>query len=76
MEISLDRVRPGVQSVVTAIRVQEALERRLRDFGLVPGTRVCCCYRSPGGQVTALELRGTVLALRTKDLRGIRVRHD
>lgn len=76
MEISLDRVRPGVQSVVTAIGVQEAFACRLRDFGLVPGTRVCCCYRSPGGQVTALELRGTVLALRTKDLRGIRVRHD
>ena len=75
MEISLDRVRPGVQAVVSAIEVGEALTSRLRDFGLVPGTRVCCCYRSPGGQVTALELRGTVLALRTVDLKGIWVRH-
>ena len=75
MEISLDRVRPGVQAVVSAIEAGEALTSRLRDFGLVPGTRVCCCYRSPGGQVTALELRGTVLALRTVDLKGIWVRH-
>ncbi|MBQ6851921.1 MAG: FeoA domain-containing protein [Oscillospiraceae bacterium] len=74
METSLDQLRTDVQAVVTKIAVHEALEQRLRDFGLVPGTVVCCRYRSPGGQVTALELRGTVVALRTRDLKRIGVR--
>lgn len=74
METSLDQLRTDVQAVVTKIAVYEALEQRLRDFGLVPGTVVCCRYRSPGGQVTALELRGTVVALRTRDLKRIGVR--
>ena len=50
-----------------------ALRRRLAEFGLVPGTKVRCRYRSPDGGVTAIGLRGAVLALRTGDLRRITV---
>ena len=74
MTTTLDRVKPGMQAVVTELGVGEALARRLRDFGMVPGTQVCCRYRSPGCQVTALECRGAVIALRTRDLENIRVR--
>lgn len=74
METSLDCIRPGVRAVVTQIDVEPVLRRRLRDFGMIPGTVVCCRYRNPWGDVTALQLRGTVLALRTRDLRKIRVR--
>ncbi|HIT33796.1 MAG TPA: ferrous iron transport protein A [Candidatus Faecousia intestinigallinarum] len=74
METSLDAIRPGKQAVVIQVNTEEALRRRLRDFGLVPGTKVSCRYRSPWGDVTALSLRGSVLAMRTKDLRKIRVR--
>lgn len=74
METSLDRIKPGGRAVVTMIGTDAALCKRLRDFGLVPGTKVTCRYRSPWGDVTALELRGSVLALRTTDLRKIRVR--
>lgn len=74
METGLDRIRPGVVAVVTQIDTPPALTRRLKAFGLVPGTTVCCRYRCPWGDVTALELRGSVLALRTRDLRKIRVR--
>lgn len=74
METSLDRIRPGARAVVTQIHTEPALRRRLRDFGLIPGTVVCCRYRNPWGDVTALQLRGTVLAMRTRDLEKIRVR--
>ena len=74
METSLNRIRPGMRAVVTEMKVPGALESRLRDFGLVPGTAVVCRYRGPGGGVTALDVRGAVLALRTRDLVNIRVR--
>lgn len=76
METGLDRVRPGGVAVVTQVNVDPVLKHRLKAFGLVPGTKVCCRYRCPWGHVTALELRGSVLALRTKDLRKIRVRYQ
>ena len=71
MQNGLEQVRLGERVRVT--EVQGALKRPLMDFGCVPGTEVCCRYRSPGGFVTAVELRGTVLALRTADLKKIRV---
>lgn len=74
METTLDQVQPGKQAVIIQMDLEPALKCRLRNFGLVPGTAVCCRYRSPGGQVTALAFRGTVVALRTRDLKKIRVR--
>ena len=74
METGLDVLRPGATGIVIRVDAEPSLKRRLRDFGLVPGTAVCCRYRCPWGHLTALELRGSVLALRTRDLRKIRVK--
>lgn len=73
MEISLNRLRLGEYGVVTHIDTDEMLRSRLSAFGMVAGTRVGCRYRSPGGSVSALEFRGTVVALRTRDMEKIRV---
>ena len=73
MELGLDQVRPGQTAVVTGIGAEQALSARLRDLGFVPGTCVRCRYRGPGGKVTAVGFRGTVVAMRTKDLSKIRV---
>ena len=73
MEISLDGLRIGQWGTVVSIQVPPALEHRLRVFGFVPGTRVYCRYRTPCRRATALELRGSVIALRTRDMQQIRV---
>lgn len=74
MEYSLDQVCLGKPVTVSELKLLPELKDRLRDFGLVPGTGLCCRYRSPGKQVTAVECRGAVIAMRTRDLHGIRVR--
>ena len=72
--MTLDQVCCGKWACVLQVDTQPQLRQRLRDFGLVPGTRVRRCYSGPGAHVSAIELRGSVLALRTRDLRCIRVR--
>ncbi len=74
MELTLDSLRLGQRAEVTGLDTAASLTARLRDFGMVPGTQVQCRYRTPGGSVTALEFRGTVVALRTRDMKKIRVR--
>ncbi len=74
MEMGLDRLQPGKTALVTQICLPKAIEQRLRRFGLTVGTPVQCCYRSPGGKVTALGFSGTVVAVRTGQLGKIRVR--
>ncbi|MBQ8580361.1 MAG: ferrous iron transport protein A [Oscillospiraceae bacterium] len=74
MLVDLDTLRPGMRAVVTDMDCSEALRRRMADFALVPGTQVLCRCRSPRGDVMALQLRRTVVALRSSDARHIRVR--
>ncbi len=74
MTITLDKMKPGIKGQVTDMYCPEPLGHRLADFGLVPGTWVSCRYQSPGGGLSALELRGSVLAVRAQDLRRICVR--
>lgn len=73
MVLSLDEVHFGVWGSVVAMDTTQELTQRLRAFGLIPGTWVRRRYCSPGGDVTAVELRGSVIALRTGDVRRIRV---
>ena len=74
MEVTLDRLPQGIPATVLQLSCKPELSRRLRDFGLVPGTKVRRRYASPGGHVMAIELRGSMLALRRNDLHRIRVR--
>lgn len=74
MILPLDQVCTGVWASVIRIDTTAPLRSRLRSFGLVPGTQVRRRYASPAGDVVAIELRGSVLALRRQDLHRIRVR--
>lgn len=73
MIVELDRLAPGEWGKVVGIETDQTMQKRLRDFGLVLATNVGIDYRSPRGDVAAVKLRGSVLALRSKDLRKIQV---
>lgn len=73
MEMCLNGLRLNSWATVVKIDAPEALACRLRSCGIIPGTRVCCRYRTPCGAVTALEARSSVIALRTRDMAYIRV---
>lgn len=74
MEMSLASICSGNRAIVTDIQGDRVLCARLRDFGMVPGTAVGCRCRSPWGDTLALEIRGSVVAVRADDVRSIRVR--
>lgn len=73
MEIALDQLLCGQRGIVTEINTDASLKQRLRGFGLIPGTRISCRYRTPCRRVAALELRSSVIALRAPDMAKIRV---
>lgn len=74
MIMPLDQVRVGRWACVIEVDTDRQLQQRLCDFGLVPGALLRRCYTSPGGDLSAIELSDTHLALRTTDLHYIHVR--
>ncbi|MGI6328771.1 MAG: FeoA family protein [Dethiobacteria bacterium] len=55
------------QGIVASIIAEGFLRGRLLDLGFVPGTVVEPVRRSPLGDPTAYQIRGTVIALRSEE---------
>ena len=69
--LTLSALPLGESGYVTNVAARPAMERRLTDLGLVPGTRVTCLARSPAGDPCAYLIRGALIALRRTDADGI-----
>lgn len=63
----------GHSAFVSGITAEPSMRRRLLELGLIPGTRVTCVTRSPAGDPAAYLIRGSVIALRARDAKGIAV---
>ena len=68
--LCLNQLKPGEEAVVTSISGEN---RRLRDLGLIEGTKVKCVLKSPLGDPSAYKIRGAVIAIRREDAADIKV---
>lgn len=72
--ICLTALRPGECAAVEAVGGEAAICRRLKDLGLICGTRVTCLFQSPAGDPVAYQIRGAVIALRNCDAERVTAR--
>jgi Fe2+ transport system protein FeoA len=71
--MTLDELRPSRRAVVTQLDADGAERRRLMDLGVMPGVEIVAEGTSPLGDPTAYLVRGSVIALRRGQARGIHV---
>jgi len=69
----LAALQEGETARVEKVDGQSEMCRRLRDLGLIPGTKVTCLGKSPAGDPTAYLIRGAVIALRAADAKSVAV---
>ena len=72
--VSLGSLKPGQTAVVSSLRVDGLLCRRLLDSGFVEGVAVTCVMASPSGDPVVYRVRGTNIALRKPDADMVYVR--
>lgn len=73
MEMELNSLREGEAGTITKLCVCGAMRRRFMDFGLIEGTKIRCLRRCGSGSPILYCVRGTMLALRCKDSKNIRI---
>jgi ferrous iron transport protein A len=73
MKIPLSELKEGQKGRLLRPQKQGLFHRRLMEFGMIQGTEICCLGRSPLGSPMLFRLRGTVLALRKQDCKGLAV---
>jgi ferrous iron transport protein A len=74
--INLRRMKRLESGVITAITANGEMGRRIRDMGLVPGTRITIRGRAPLNDPVALRLMGFTLTLRNSEADYIEVEVD
>ncbi|NLW44819.1 MAG: ferrous iron transport protein A [Syntrophomonadaceae bacterium] len=71
--LSLADLPAGSAGCITSVEVGGLLRRRIMDLGMLPGTQVRCVRKAPWGDPVALQVRGSIIALRAEDLRKIKI---
>ena len=69
--ISAADMKSGQGGVVTGVGGERALNRRLRDMGIVPGAAIACRGRAPLGDPIEIEVLGYRLTLRKEEAEQI-----
>ncbi|HHW25411.1 MAG TPA: FeoA family protein [Bacillota bacterium] len=71
--MTLDKLKPGEQAIIRAVRGDGALRLRLLDMGLIPRTRLTYRKAAPLGDPIEIHIRGYELTLRLAEARNIEV---
>lgn len=71
--MTLNELEIGEIGIITAVRGEGALRRRLLDMGLTPKTRIMIRKVAPMGDPIEIHLRGYELTIRVDDAKDIDV---
>jgi len=69
--MTLDQLKIGNTAIITNIRGEGEIRRRLLDMGLTPKTTVMLRKTAPLGDPLEIHLRGYALTLRKSDAHNI-----
>jgi len=72
-DILLRNMLKDQSGTITAVKVGGELGRRIRDMGLVPGTRITIMGRAPLYDPVAIRIMGGTLTLRNNEADYIEV---
>jgi len=74
--INMREMKERQTGIIAAIKANGELGRRIRDMGLVPGTKITIQGRAPLYDPVALRLMGFTLTLRNNEADHIDVEVD
>ena len=73
---NLNDIKINDTVIVSSINDKCQIKRRLLDIGLIPGTKVTLVYTSPFKDPKAYLIKNTLIAIRDKDSKEIKVSYE
>ncbi len=75
-KLNMRKMQPKQSGTISSVTAEGELGRRIRDMGLVPGTRITIQGRAPLYDPVALRVMGFTLTLRNSEADYIDVEVD
>lgn len=69
----LSKVELNKEVKVKKINCNGNIKRRILDLGMIEGTKIKPVLKSPLGDPTAYEVRGSIISLREEDSKNIEI---
>jgi ferrous iron transport protein A len=73
--ISLDKLRDK-EGIIKSIKTDPLLKRRLRELGLIEGTRISFSGISPFGDPIQYNIRGYIISIRKEHAKKIIIEEE
>lgn len=70
---TLNEVRLNEEVKIKKINCTGNVKRRILDLGMIEGTKIKPVLKSPLGDPTAYEVRGSLISLREEESRNIEI---
>ncbi len=74
--MNLRRMQVGQSGIISSVRIGGSLGLRIREMGLVPGTKIAVTGRAPLYDPVKLRINGQILTLRNSEADYIEVKTD
>lgn len=71
---TLNKVKLNQEVKIKKIDCSGNVKRRILDLGMIEGTKIKPVFKSPLGDPTAYEVRGTLISLREEESKRIIVK--
>ena len=71
----LSEIKENQNCIIDFVNCRESLKARLTDMGFIPQTKVKCVNIAMGGTPLALDIRGSIIALRKSDCKDIGIKN-
>lgn len=70
---TLDKVELNQEVKIKSINCDGNIKRRILDLGMIEGTKIKPVFKSPLGDPTAYEVRGSLISLREEESKKIEI---
>lgn len=71
---TLDKIPLNQEVRIKDINCNGTIKRRILDLGMIEGTRIKPVFKSPLGDPTAYEVRGSLISLREEESQKIKIK--
>ena len=71
---TLNEVRLNDEVIIKKIECNGNIKRRILDLGMIEGTKIKPVFKSPLGDPTAYEVRGSLISLRKEESKNIQIK--
>ncbi len=76
LKLTLDELPINEIGIIKKLNSKDEIKRRLLDLGMIKGTFIKPVYKSPLGDPTAYNVRGSTIAIRKCDAKDIEIKYE